>query len=162
MTAAELDEIAKLIEDTYPNTNIFATKNAMDSWNDAIGEYSKTTVLTATRAWIKESSYPPKPADIRRFAIKALSRGKKEEVSPEYIIYWQEKKGRPYEYAALLVKDKDEAIRFKNAGYKDWPMVQIGSSKHKELLEQTERILAEGRNKDNVHGGNIRNFKRDA
>lgn len=158
MTASELNDVLKLIEDNYPRDSIAATKNAIQSWNDALGEFSQDVCFLAARAWVKENHFAPRPSDIRKLALKSGKAKKREEFEPEYFEYYRMECGRAYRYACILAEVKEDVARIRAAGYGGFPILLKGSPSHKELQAETRRIK-EARN--NVPDSNIHNFRRD-
>lgn len=143
MTGKELNEIADLIDDTYPTTKVFISQNSLNMWSEAIGEFSKEAAFAAVRDWIKESPYAPKPADIRKLTLKHSRNTKREEITPDYFLYLKMINGHVYEHVALLATDRADLEKIKNAGYGNLPIIQRGGETHKKLIDQTKKLAGE-------------------
>jgi len=158
MTASEINELLDIIEDNYPRDSVAATGNALEMWNESLGEFSKETGLAAVREWIKESPYAPKPANIRKLALKIGGVGRKEDIETVNLFYRKVIDGRDYECVALVARNPEEARRIRDAGYKRHPIVIFQSEAYNKMIRETEEIA---KARKDVSDNDLHNFKRD-
>ena len=161
MTAAELNEIADMIDDTYPNTATFGSTNALEMWNDVIGEYTKEAVAAAVRSWVRDNPYAPKPSDIRKLVKKAGASKRPKLESINWLFYYKEVDGTVYEYVAIVARDKEELAQIRAAGYGQIPVVQLDSPKYRQIIRENDRIYHIRKGTNDVQNQDIHNFRRD-
>lgn len=73
MTKDEFKNIIKGLKSIYSDPKFIADQFAFDMWYALLGDLTYEVVSMATKTYMQTETFPPSPADIRRYAYKITS-----------------------------------------------------------------------------------------
>jgi hypothetical protein len=77
MNVHEFTKIAALIRSAYPSSNIFPTKESLNTWFEMLNDLDFNICFGSVQMYIKDNEFPPSIASIRKccsYEVKAFAK----------------------------------------------------------------------------------------